>query len=54
MSSEWQETTLQSLLTFANGKSSPARFDNAKFAVFGSNGLIGKANEFNCSSSDLI
>ena len=54
MSSEWQETTLQSLLTFANGKSSPARFDNAKFAVFGSNGLIGKANEFNSPANSIV
>jgi type I restriction enzyme S subunit len=54
MSSEFQKTNLGKLITFANGKSSPERFDNAKFAVFGSNGLIGNANESNSPANSIV
>ncbi|MEQ1621269.1 MAG: restriction endonuclease subunit S [Methylococcales bacterium] len=51
---EFQKTNLGQLITFANGKSCPERFDNAKFAVFGANGLIGKANESNSPSNSIV
>ena len=54
MSSGFQKTKLGKLITFANGKSSPERFDNAKFAVFGSNGLIGKANDSNSPANSIV
>jgi type I restriction enzyme S subunit len=54
MSSDIQQTTLGELLLFGNGRSSPERFDNGKFPVFGSNGLIGRANESNTSSDTIV
>lgn len=54
MSSEFQKSTLGKLITFANGKSSPERYDNGRFPVFGSNGLIGRANETNSPSASIV
>ena len=54
MNSEFQKTNLGKLITFANGKLSPARFDNGIFTVFGSNGVIGKANESNSPPNSII
>lgn len=51
---EFQKTNLDKLITFANGKSSPERFDNGQFPVFGSNGLIGRANEANSPCDSII
>ncbi|MDY0194109.1 MAG: restriction endonuclease subunit S [Aliarcobacter butzleri] len=39
---------------FSNGKSSPERNENAKFCVFGSNGIIGKSNETNAKEETII
>lgn len=54
MGSEWNETSLGELLSFSNGKSSPDRDDNAEYPVFGSNGIIGNANEQNSPSDSII
>lgn len=54
MSSEFQSTKLESLITFANGRSSPDRFDNGAFPVYGSNGLIGRANEANSPTKSIV
>jgi hypothetical protein len=54
MSSEFQSTKLESLVTFANGRSSPDRLDDGAFPVYGSNGLIGWANEANAPSKSIV
>lgn len=54
MSSEFQSTKLESLITFANGRSSPDRFDDGAFPVYGSNGLIGRANEANSPTKSIV
>ena len=54
MSSEFYRAKLGELINFANGKSSPERIGNARFAVFGSNGHIGKANEFNSPANTIV
>ncbi len=54
MSSEFQKSTLGKLITFANGKSSPGRYENGRFPVFGSNGLIGRTNEVNSPKGSII
>ena len=54
MSSEFHPTTLGKLVNFSNGRSSPERFEDGKFPVFGSNGLIGRANETNAPPSSII
>ncbi len=54
MSSEFQNTKLESLIAFANGRSSPERFDDGSFPVYGSNGLIGLANEANSPAKTIV
>jgi len=54
MNSEWQETLLANLLTFANGKTSPSRLEKFPYPVFGSNGIIGYSEEVNTSKSSII
>ena len=54
MSSDFQKSTLGELIFFANGKSSPERLDHGRFPVFGSNGLIGKADESNSPGGSII
>lgn len=39
---------------FSNGKTSPDRDDNAKYNVFGSNGIIGKSNLSNTEKETII
>ena len=39
---------------FSNGKSSPDRNKNAKFNVYGSNGIIGKSDETNAKEETII
>lgn len=41
-------------MSFANGRTSPNREDTAPVPVFGSNGLIGKANEFNSPPNTIV
>ncbi|WP_081888946.1 restriction endonuclease subunit S [Comamonas aquatica] len=54
MSSELRLTRLEEVLSFANGRTSPDREDAAPVPVFGSNGLIGKAREFNSQPNTIV
>lgn len=54
MSSEFRKKNLGMLIALANGKSSPERFDNGKFSVFGSNGVVGRANESNSPANSIV
>ena len=54
MSFDVQQTTHGQLLTFGNGRSSPERFDDGEFPVFGSNGLIGRSNESNTPGKTIV
>ncbi|MBG5757271.1 restriction endonuclease subunit S [Pseudomonas aeruginosa] len=54
MSSDLQSTKLESLITFSNGRSSPDRSDDRAFPVFGSNGLIGWAQETNSPANSIV
>ncbi|WP_368772792.1 restriction endonuclease subunit S [Pseudomonas aeruginosa] len=54
MSSDLQSTKLESLITFSNGRSSPERSDDRAFPVYGSNGLIGWANETNSPANSIV
>jgi type I restriction enzyme S subunit len=54
MSSDLQSTKLESLITFSNGRSSPERSDDRAFPVFGSNGLIGWADETNSPANSIV
>jgi type I restriction enzyme, S subunit len=49
-----QQVRLGEELNFRNGQSSPERNDGAQFAVFGSNGLIGRADLANTESECVI
>ena len=51
---EWADDVLGSYLNFRNGKTSPERYDSGAFAVFGSNGTIGRANETNADADTII
>jgi type I restriction enzyme, S subunit len=50
----WRVGTLEELVKFSNGKTSPYRVDEAKFPVFGSNGQIGTCNEHNRENIIII
>ena len=54
MGSEWVTTTLGSLLSLSNGKSSPERFNDSPYPVYGSNGIIGFSNEVNAIPGTII
>lgn len=54
MSFEIKKGTLGDFLNFKNGKKSPERADNASFPVFGSNGLIGRAESTNCPENTIV
>ncbi|MCK6684715.1 MAG: restriction endonuclease subunit S [Thermoanaerobaculia bacterium] len=54
MASDLRETTLGSLLSFANGRSSPSRADEYQHPVYGSNGIIGYANEANAEPRTIV
>jgi len=54
MAGEWRKTTLDGLLSFSNGRSSPERSDELPFPVYGSNGIIGRAAETNASNETII
>lgn len=54
MGSEWQDTTLKTLLSFSNGKTSPDRADDLPFPVYGSNGVIGRSREVNAGENSII
>ena len=52
--SEWHESYLGDLLSFANGKSSPARSDTSSHPVYGSNGVIGFSNRTNADLNTIV
>ncbi len=54
VNSKLQSKVLGDLIIFSNGRTSPERFENGAYPVFGSNGLIGKANEFNTPSNSIV
>ena len=54
MGSEVIQTRLEQVLNFANGRSSPGRDDHARYPVFGSNGLIGRAGESNSEPNTIV
>lgn len=54
MAGEWAPTTLGQLLRFANGKSSPERRDGSGYPVYGSNGVIGAADDFNAEGGTIV
>jgi type I restriction enzyme S subunit len=54
MNSEWQETNLEGLLAFSNGRSSPDRTESGPHPVYGSNGIIGYSNEANATAKTII
>ena len=50
----WSQTTLDSLLGFSNGCSSPARSSDLPFPVFGSNGVIGRCRDSNSRPGTIV
>ena len=54
MKNGWVATTLNDLLSFSNGKSSPNRANHLPYPVYGSNGIIGFCNEVNAASCTII
>ncbi|HPY71547.1 MAG TPA: restriction endonuclease subunit S [Planctomycetota bacterium] len=54
MAGDFSQTTLGSLLSFANGRSSPERTDGLPYPVYGSNGVIGYAAEANADEASII
>ncbi len=54
MAGEWTETRVGNLLSFANGRSGPERADGLPYPVYGSNGIIGCANEANSDPGTII
>ena len=54
MAGEWTPTALASVLSFSNGKSSPERADNSPYPVYGSNGIIGFADETNADPHTIV
>jgi type I restriction enzyme S subunit len=54
MSSKVSLTRLEYALHFANGRSSPDRDEGARYPVYGSNGLIGRAGEKNSEPKTIV
>ena len=54
MKSERVTTTLGSLLSLSNGKSSPERSNDLSYPVYGGNGVIGFCDEVNSSPGTII
>ncbi len=54
MAGEFTETNLGRLLSFANGRSSSYRAEGLPYPVYGSNGIIGYANEANSDAGSII
>jgi type I restriction enzyme S subunit len=48
------QTTLGSVLEFANGRASPARVSGNPYPVYGSNGIIGYASEANADEATIV
>ncbi len=54
MASDFTPITLGKILSFANGRSSPERFESGANPVYGSNGVIGYSNEHNANENSII
>jgi type I restriction enzyme S subunit len=54
MMTGWQETNLGQYVDFRNGKTSPDRDDSMPFPVYGSNGVIGRANISNANENSIV
>ena len=54
MKSKRVTTTLGSLLSFSNGKSSPERSDDLPHPVYGGNGILGFADETNSDPGTIV
>ena len=54
MATDFAETALGQLLSFANGRSSPERADGLPYPVYGSNGVIGCASEANAEADSIV
>src|SRR5579885_659067 len=54
MAGEIVETNLGRLLSFSNGRSSPARTGGLPYPVYGSNGIIGYAQESNADANSIV
>lgn len=54
MAGEWTKAKLAAFLKFANGKASPERYDDLPYPVYGSNGIIGFANDKNSEENTII
>jgi type I restriction enzyme S subunit len=54
MSFDLLEANLGDFLIFKNGKSSPERADDLAYPVFGSNGIIGRSEETNCTADTIV
>ncbi|OYV42202.1 MAG: hypothetical protein B7Z75_13825 [Acidocella sp. 20-57-95] len=52
--SDFRQTHLGQLLSFTNGRSSPPRSADLPYEVYGSNGIIGYADEYNTSEKSII
>ena len=51
---DWEVKLLEQVAIFKNGRSSPKRENIGKFSVYGSNGIIGFANENNSEENTII
>lgn len=49
-----QENKLSSYLDFRNGRSSPSKSDDGRYMIFGSNGVIGRADQCNSDAKTII
>jgi len=54
MAGDFTEANLGRLLSFSNGRSSPERADGLPYPVYGSNGVIGYANEANADANSIV
>jgi type I restriction enzyme S subunit len=51
---EWKPKLLADVLVFSNGKSSPARSSKLTYPVYGSNGIIGYADDSNADPGTVV
>jgi len=54
MAGEWTPIALANVLSFSNGRASPDRADGLPYPVYGSNGIIGFADEANADSDTIV
>ena len=54
MAGDWSPITLANVLSFSNGRASPDRADELPYPVYGSNGVIGSAEEANADPDTIV